>query len=137
MQYPIFIHKDKNSSYGVTIPDLPGCFSAGDTIEEAIKNSHEAIECHLEGLLIDGDPLPKSKPIDQHLKNKNLKNSVLAMIEIDITKISGKSKRVDITLPERLLNQIDKYTKHFGSNRSAFIAESAMQFIAMHKFTHD
>lgn len=31
MKYPIAIHKDKNSCYGVTIPDLPGCFSAGDT----------------------------------------------------------------------------------------------------------
>jgi len=48
MQYPIFIHKDKNSDYGVTIPDIPGCFSAGSTVEEAIKNAHEAIECHLE-----------------------------------------------------------------------------------------
>ncbi len=52
MKYPIFIHKDESSAYGVIVPDLPGCFSAGDTVEEAVHNAHEAIECHLEGLLL-------------------------------------------------------------------------------------
>ena len=61
MQYPIFIHKDENSDYGVIVLDLPGCFSAGDTIEEAIKNAHEAIECHIESLLLDKDPIPPKK----------------------------------------------------------------------------
>ena len=55
MQYPIFIHKDKDSDYGVIVPDLEGCYSAGSSIEEAIENSHEAFECHLEGLLQDND----------------------------------------------------------------------------------
>ena len=35
MRYPIVIHKDPESCYGVTVPDLPGCFSAGNTVEEA------------------------------------------------------------------------------------------------------
>ena len=47
MKYPIVIHKDPNSDYGVTIPDLPGCFSAGSTIEEAISMAQEAAECHI------------------------------------------------------------------------------------------
>lgn len=33
--YPIIIHNDKDSDYGVTVPDLPGCFSAGTTPDEA------------------------------------------------------------------------------------------------------
>ena len=47
MRFPVVIHKDETSGYGVTVPDLPGCFSAGDSIEEAIVSGHEAIACHL------------------------------------------------------------------------------------------
>ena len=91
MQYPIFIHKYKKSDYGVVVPDLPGCFSAGDTIEDAIKNTHEAIECHLEGLLLDNESIPLKRPIEQHLDNRDFKGGVLAVVEIDISKISGIS----------------------------------------------
>ena len=59
MRFSVVIHKDEKSGYGVTVPDLPGCFSAGDTLEEAIESVHEAIACHLEGLLMDGEPIPE------------------------------------------------------------------------------
>ncbi|MFO7748660.1 MAG: type II toxin-antitoxin system HicB family antitoxin [Desulfobacteraceae bacterium] len=49
MKFPVVIHKDKDSDFGVTFPDLPGCFSAGDTIEEALANAQEAAECHIDG----------------------------------------------------------------------------------------
>ena len=58
MKYAIVIHKDPDSDYGVTIPDLQGCFSAGETIEEAIEMAQEAAECHIEGMLMDSDPIP-------------------------------------------------------------------------------
>ena len=47
--YPVVIHKYKKSAFGVTIPDLPGCFSAGTTLDEALRNVQEAIEVHLHG----------------------------------------------------------------------------------------
>lgn len=34
MRYLVVIHKDKDSDYGVTVPDLPGCFSAGDSYKD-------------------------------------------------------------------------------------------------------
>ena len=137
MQYPIFIHKDEKSDYGVIIPDLSGCYSAGDTVEEAISNAREAIECHLEGLLKDSEPIPIGKPLEEHLSNPELSDGVLALVEIDITKISGKSRRIDITLPERFLRQIDEYIKNYGANnRSAFLAEAAMRFMSEHKLRH-
>ncbi len=61
MRYPIVIHKDSHSDYGVTIPDLPGCFSVGSTIEEAINMAQEAAECHIEGILIDSEPYTYSQ----------------------------------------------------------------------------
>ena len=40
--------------YNVVVPALPGCFTQGDTITEALQNAKEAIQCHLEGLKADG-----------------------------------------------------------------------------------
>jgi len=137
MQYPIFIHKDKNSDYGVIVPDFPGCFSVGVTIEEAIKNAHEAIECHLEGLLLDDESIPLKKPIEEHLENPDFKDGLLAMVEIDISKISGKTTRINISLPEHFLKQIDKFTHQHGGNRSAFLVDAALSYMAEHNIEKD
>jgi len=64
MKYPVVIHKDVNSDYGVTFPDIPGCFSFGKSIEEALAMSQEAAECHIEGILFDSEPIPVPTFID-------------------------------------------------------------------------
>lgn len=64
--------------------------SAGNTIEEAIYNAHEAIECHIEGLLLDNESLPLKKSVEEHLEDPAFKDGVLAVVEIDISKISVK-----------------------------------------------
>lgn len=57
MRYAIVIEKGP-TSYGAYIPDLPGCVAVGETLEEVRHLIQEAIEFHLEGLKIDGEPLP-------------------------------------------------------------------------------
>lgn len=84
MKYPIVIHKDPDSDYGVTIPDLPGCFSAGSTINEAIAMAQEAAECHIEGLLLDSDPVPSSSDIDVHKDKPDFEDGIWAIIEVAI-----------------------------------------------------
>ena len=69
MRYPLAIHKDEKSCYGVTVPDIPGCFSAGRTMDEAIKNAHEAISDHLEILAEDGIIAPGASSIEEHQSN--------------------------------------------------------------------
>ncbi len=133
MQYPIFIHKDEDSAYGVIVPDLPGCFSAGDTIEEAIQNAKEAIECHIAGLLLDNESIPLKKPIEEHLENPDFRDGVLAVVKVDISRISGKTIRINVSLPERFLKQIDDYTEHHGGNRSGFLVDAALSYMSAHK----
>lgn len=137
MQYPIFIHKDLDSDYGVIIPDLPGCFSAGDTVEEAIQSSREAIACHLEGLLMDGDPIPFKRTIEHHLENPDFKDAILAFVEIDVSRIfnTSKSKGINVALPEKFLEQIDRYVKYYGGDRSALLVDATIHFITEHHFT--
>ena len=65
MRYPVFIEKDSSSDYGVTVPDLPGCFSAGSTIDEAVNNAEEAILTHIEGLLMDDEVVPAPSTIEE------------------------------------------------------------------------
>ena len=60
MIYLGIVHKDPDSCYGITFPDVPGCFSAGDTLEELIAMSHEALELHLE----DQAP-PRARTFDE------------------------------------------------------------------------
>jgi len=55
----VIIEGDRRSGYSAYSPDLPGCVSAGGTIEEVERLMREAIEFHLEGLRADGDPVPE------------------------------------------------------------------------------
>lgn len=130
MRYPVVIHKDPDSDYGVTVPDLPGCFSAGESIDEALAQAVEAIECHLEGLLLDEEPIPPSRSIEYHSDNPDYAEGIWAFVSIDLSRLSGKSKRVNITIPERLLSLMDHYAARHGETRSGLIAQATMEYIA-------
>lgn len=130
MRYPVVVHKDPKSDYGVTVPDLPGCFSAGDTLDEALHAAVEAIECHLEGLLADSEPIPSPQMIEVHQNNPDYHGGVWALVTVDLTKLSGKTRRVNITLPERVLNLMDKYASEHGESRSGLITQAAIEYIA-------
>ena len=80
MCYPVVIHKDSDSDYGVTVPDLPGCFTAGDTIDDAIAQAAEAIECHIEGLVLDGNAIPTPRNIEFHQQNPDYTDGVWALV---------------------------------------------------------
>jgi len=130
MRYPIVIHKDVASDFGVTIPDLPGCFSAGATMEEAINMALEAAECHIEGLLTDSELIPTPSAIEIHRNNPAYEDGVWDLIEIDISKLSLKSKRINITMPERLIRTVDQYAKRHGTSRSGLLARAVTEYMA-------
>ena len=90
MRYVVVIHKDENSDFGVTVPDLTGCFSAGETIEDAIENAAEAIECHLEAMLLDGENIPSPKPIEFHRKNPDFANGIWAITQVNLDRMPEK-----------------------------------------------
>src|SRR5512143_2695807 len=96
MLFPIFIFKDKTSDYGVTVPGLPGCFSAGRTIEEAMENAREAIELHLEGMVEDGIEIPEQKSIDAYTDEIKA-GGVAALVDVDTSAYEAKqSERVNV-----------------------------------------
>ncbi len=134
MRYPVVIHKDQDSDFGVMVPDIPGCYSAGSSYDEALNNAIEAIECHLEGLLLDDETLPVGSSVDNWIHHQDFHGGIWAFVDIDLSQISGKAKRVNITLPERILNLIDLYGKsHAIKNRSAFLTDAALSYMESHK----
>ena len=132
MKYTLIIHKDNNSDYGVTVPDLPGCFSAGASLEEAIENAEEAILTHIEGLLIDNEDIPETKTIEEYKRLNPDNNIIWAITSIDLAKLSGKAKRINVTIPERVLYKIDNYVFKEGETRSGFFVSAAMEYIQTH-----
>ena len=129
MNYAIAIHKDEDSDYGVTVPDLPGCFTAGRTMDEALAMAREAIELHLEGMIEDGEPLPDVKPIQTHQADPYYANATWAIVQIDPSALPQKAKRINITLPERVLAAADRFADEEGLTRSGLIARSVAMFI--------
>lgn len=133
MRYPIVIHKDTDSDYGVTVPDLPGCFSAGVTLDDVLVNAREAIECHLEGLLSTGEALPQPGSIDDHQQATEYAGGTWALVDIDLSRLDSKVRRINISMPERVLAVIDEEARRSGETRSGFLAKAAFEYIDRHR----
>lgn len=129
MVYPVVIHKDEDSDYGVAVPDLPGCFSAGSTLDEAIAMAREATELHLEGLIEEGQVIPQPGRIEDHQANPDYAGGCWAVVEVDPAKLRQEAKRVNITMPRRVLDAVDRYAAEHNVTRSGLLTEAAVAYI--------
>lgn len=128
MRYPIAIEPgDATHAFGVVVPDLPGCFSAGDTLDEAVDNAKEAMELWLETVIDDGGAVPEPRSITEHQADPEFSGWVWAVVTIDLAELSDKAERVNVTLPARVLRRIDAAAKAAGESRSGFIAHLALK----------
>jgi predicted RNase H-like HicB family nuclease len=129
MKYPIVLHTDNGQDFGVTVPDLPGCFSAGDSVEEAIENAREAILCHAEGMILDNETVPLPAEI-VNLSNFNPKvgTALIAFVDVDLEAIRGPAKRINITVRQANLEIIDIRARARGMNRSEYLAYAGTHF---------
>jgi predicted RNase H-like HicB family nuclease len=129
MRYPVILHTDNHQDFGVTVPDLPGCFSAGDSIEQAIENACEAILAHAEDIAADGEAIPKpSEIVDMANFYPNEGTALLAYVNVDLDQVLGQAKRINISLKPAILRVIDKRAKAFGMNRSEYLAYAGTHF---------
>lgn len=127
MRYPVAIELgDAKHAYGVVIPDVPGCFSAGDTLEDALANAREAILLHLEGLLDDEQPLPEPSDLAGLQKKREYRGWTWALVDVDLSELGDKATRINISLPQRVLRAIDSHARRSGETRSGFLARAAL-----------
>lgn len=132
MLYPIAISAgDEQHAWGVEVPDIPGCFSAGDNLDDALAMAREAIEGHLELLAEAGEPIPEGRSLTVHASNPGYAGCIWAVVDIDVTRYMGKAEKLNITLPGYLVARIDAYVKHHPEHksRSGFLAEAALRVL--------
>ena len=132
MRFPVVLHTDDGVRYGVTVPDLPGCFSAGDTFDEALASVVEAIDLHLEGVTEGGGAIPVPIAIGEHRANPDYADGVWAVVDVDVSRFDGRAEKINITVPRNLLARIDAYAKAHGATRSGFLADAARAAMGQH-----
>ena len=130
LYFPTAILPEEEGDYGVIVPDLPGCFSVGDTLEEAIANAQEAIECHVEGIMLDEETIPCARSLEIYRNDPEYADAIWMLIPLDLSKISGKSKRVNITMSESVLSKIDAFAAKSGESRSGLLQTAAIAYMS-------
>lgn len=123
MRYPIAIEPGTDkTAFGVVVPDLPGCFSAGDTLDEALAAAEEAVAAWIDAALDAGEAVPPPSSLDALRANPDFAGWSFGVITIDPALLDDTVVRVNITLPRRVLERLDAQARAAGSTRSATIA---------------
>jgi predicted RNase H-like HicB family nuclease len=114
--------------YGVVFPDLPGCTSSGDTVEQAYEHAFDALALHIEGMNEEHAPLPESSAFDAPLPHwlaaeaGRIERTVLVPV-----KLPGRAVRISITMDKGLLSRLDSIAAGSGDTRSGYIAEAVRE----------
>jgi predicted RNase H-like HicB family nuclease len=117
------IHKDPDSDFGISFPDFPGCISAGETLDEARRMGAEALAFHIEGMIEDGEAVPAPSSLEAVMEEMENRDAVAVLIPAP--NVPAKTVRVNVTMPEDALRQIDAYAEQHGYTRSGFLVVAA------------
>jgi predicted RNase H-like HicB family nuclease len=122
-------------NYGISFPDVPGCISAGTTLDETLANGAEALTFHLEGTAGDGEPPPIPRSLDAIKADPEFafelsEPHVVALVPYDPP---SRSIRINVTMDERLVAAIDRAAKREGGSRSGFLANAARQWLGLRR----
>ena len=129
MRYPVAIELGTDATaWGVIVPDLPGCFSAGDTLEEAMIQAEDAITGWIETALDDGQAIPAPSPVEAlRTAHPEFEGWLWALVKVDPAMLDNTLERVNISLPRRVLHRLDARARSAGETRSGFIARLAVE----------
>jgi len=129
MRFAVAVHEERGK-YGVTVPDLPGCFAAGASMDEALADARGAIDAHVETLIDDGGGLPAVRQIDEHRQDAALTDAIWGFVEVPVEKYFGPAEKINITVPAMVLKRIDEYAEKNGESRSGFLVRAATEAIS-------
>jgi predicted RNase H-like HicB family nuclease len=107
--------------YGVFFPDLPGCTSGGDTIEEAARNAEEALGLHLRGMIEDGEEIPVATAPENIESDPEVKEVARMLVRGEVP---ARAVRLNISLDDNLILKIDRAAQARSMTRSGFIAQA-------------
>src|ERR1700759_2058181 len=122
------IHKDADSDFGVSFPDFPGVVTAGTTLDDARAMAQEALALHIEGMTDDGEGIPEPSSLEEIMSDPGNRSGVAILVSVKTEQ--PKAVRVNVTLPEDVLAQIDRYAEAHGFMRSGLLDQAAKRLIA-------
>lgn len=126
MRYPVMIEGgDENTAWSVIVPDLPGCFSAGDTLDEAMLSAEEAAAAWIDAALDAGLEIPRPSSVQEAVSKGDYSGWIVGFVNVDPALLDDTIERVNITLPKRVLLRLDAKAKQAGETRSSYIAHMA------------
>ena len=123
MEYIAYLHKDRNSDYGVSFPDFPGCITAGKTLDEASRMASEALALHIQGMIEDGDAIPEPSKVDDIAADAARHGAIAFLVSVDPP---DATVRVNITARESQLARIDALAEAAGLSRSGYMVRAAI-----------
>ena len=129
--YLAYVYKDPTSSFGVAFPDLPGCYGAGETYDEALESAKISLREYALAVAEDGKDLPKSR------SHSELAGDAAESLEFDRTAFVaeiplltvGSRRRVNVSMDGRILAALDRAAALAGVNRSVLLAEAAKDWM--------
>ncbi|RUM05192.1 type II toxin-antitoxin system HicB family antitoxin [Rhizobium chutanense] len=128
MKYFIaLVHKDSDSAFGISFPDLPSIFSAADEEEDLTANAIEALR-----LWAEDEPLPMPSSYDEISSRQDIRDQLAAgafLTRIPFVEDTTRTVRANVTFDKGMLDAIDKAAKERGLTRSAFLASAARKEI--------
>jgi predicted RNase H-like HicB family nuclease len=130
--YVAVIEKEPDTAFGVWFPDVEGCFSAGDTVEEAVTNAAAALRQHVEAVESAGRRVASARSIDEVLLDEDVAASIEAgavLFAVPMLADAGRTVRINVSLDKALVDRIDSAATARGLTRSAFLAQAAREKI--------
>jgi predicted RNase H-like HicB family nuclease/uncharacterized protein (DUF1778 family) len=125
MDYIAWLHKDRDSDFGVSFPDFPGCVTAGRTLQEAHRMAAEALALHVAGIIEDGELIPEPSTLDALADDPAGKGALAFLVHVEPE--TDRTVRINITAREKQIEQIDRLADRAGLTRSAFMVQSALR----------
>ena len=122
------VHKEAKTDFGVSFPDFPGCITAGKNIDEAKDMAQESLTLHIQGMIEDGEQLPNPSRLEEIMSDPDYANAI-AYLVVSVPDAKPRTVRVNFTVPEMTLKQIDAAAKKRGMSRSSFLVHAAQNAI--------
>jgi len=123
------IYKEEHSDYGIAYPDLPGCVSAGSTLEELEPLAREGLALHIDGILEDGEQLPERRSFEEIYNEVKNHEGFLGVTLVSVPNKNNRV-RVNISVTEYELGIIDTTAAMHNLDRSSFLTAAARAIAA-------
>ncbi|NPV53002.1 MAG: type II toxin-antitoxin system HicB family antitoxin [Firmicutes bacterium] len=130
--FPAIFEPGEKKGYCVTFPDLPGCVTEGDSLEEALRMAREALELHLYGLEEDGDPIPSATPPDRiNVPRGAFITFIETWMPLVRDEMANKAVKKTLTIP-KWLNDLAEQQK---VNFSRVLQRALKDYLGIHDYS--